>query len=307
MGINNNVRTRINLKFSSMTKGQRKLAGYILDNLDKAAFCTAERLGHLVGISEPSVVRFALMLGYKGYPQLAMAMQECLTEELNNLKTNQRIGARFSEDGVLASVLTSDMDKIESTLKTIDEACFIQALEAIKKAKHIYIVGMRSCVGLANYLGFYLAMMRPDVVTLTANSSSELFEQLMYISDEDVLIGISFPRYSMRTLKAMEFASNRRAFVVSLTDNPHSPMNMYSSCNLVAHSSMVSVVESLTAAMSVINALICGLYNEDKEKIASNLKMLDEIWEDYSDLSKDEIDYVDDDINTDYPSEVPHV
>lgn len=305
--MNNNVRTRINLKFASMTKGQRKLASYILDNLDKAAFCTAEKLGHLVGVSEPSVVRFALMLGYKGYPQLALAMQECLTVELNNLKTNQRIGARFAEDGVLASVLSSDMDKIESTLKTIDEVCFLQAIEAIKNAHHVYIIGMRSCVGLANYLGFYLGMIRPDVITLTANSSSEIFEQLMYLSEEDVVVGISFPRYSMRTLKAMEFASNRRAFVISLTDNPHSPMNMYSSCNLVAHSSMVSVVESLTAAMSVINALICGLYNEDKDRVASNLKMLDEIWEDYTNLDKDEIDYVDDAINTDYASEVPHV
>jgi DNA-binding MurR/RpiR family transcriptional regulator len=207
---------------------------------------------------------------------------------------------RISQSEILQEVLHSDAEKIKSTLEKIDHNAFELAVSTILEAKHIYIVGIRSCAPLASFLGFYLNLMFDNVHLLTTNSSSELFEQMVRIGKKDVIIGISFPRYSMRTLKALEFANNRSAKVITLTDSVHSPMNLYSSCNLIADSDMASIVDSLVAPLSVINALIVALCMKKQKEVAGTLTMLEDIWEEYQVYENDEINYVDDSIKMHY-------
>ena len=182
----------------------------------------------------------------------------------------------------------------------VDENVFEQAVETILNADHIYIIGIRSCAPLASFLGFYLNLICDKVHLLHTNSSSEVFEQMMRIGSRDVMIGISFPRYSMRTLKAMEFANNRNAKVITLTDSVHSPMNLYSSCNLIARSNMVSLVDSLAAPLSVINALIVALCMKKNREVSDTLEMLEEIWEEYQVYENDEIDHIEDTLKMRY-------
>ena len=175
----------------------------------------------------------------------------------------------------------------------LDPAAFDTAGSSILEAKHVYVIGLRSCEPLASFLSFYLSMIRGDVMQLKTTSTTELFEQMIRVSDEDVVIGISFPRYSMRTLKAMEFANDRNAKVITITDSVHSPMNLYSSCNLLARSDMVSIVDSLVAPLSVINALVVALCVKAPEQASKNLKDLEEVWANYQVYLNDEIDYID--------------
>lgn len=197
---------------------------------------------------------------------------------------------------ILDDILQSDITKIEDTLETIDRDAFKNAVDTILKAKRIYVIGIRSCAPLAEFLHFYLNLICENVVLVNTNSSSELLEQMIHVSEKDVVIGISFPRYSMRTLKALEFASNRKAKVITLTNSLHSPINLYSSCNLVAKSNMVSVVDSLVAPMSVINALVSALYMKKKDEVLKRLEMLDQVWDDYQVHGNDELDYIEDEI-----------
>ena len=203
---------------------------------------------------------------------------------------------RISQSEILETVLQSDADKIKSTLDKIDHEAFELAVDTILGAKNIYIVGIRSCAPLASFLAFYLNLMIDNVHLLQTSSSSELFEQMVRINDKDVIIGISFPRYSMRTLKALEFANNRNAKVITITDSIHSPMNLYSSCNLIADSDMASIVDSLVAPLSVINALIVALCMKKQNEVAKTLTMLEDIWDEYQVYENDEIDYIDDSV-----------
>ena len=200
---------------------------------------------------------------------------------------------RMPEEKILDTVLQSDIDKIKLTLEQIDREAFRTAVEDILQAETIYVVGIRSCAPLASFLGFYLNQIFGNVKLVTTNSASEVFEQMNSISKKDVIIGISFPRYSMRTLKAMEFANNRNARVITLTDSVHSPMNLYSSCNLVARSDMASIVDSLTAPLSVINALIVALCMKRQEEVMETLTTMEKIWDEYQVYSSDEINYLD--------------
>ena len=168
------------------------------------------------------------------------------------------------------------------------------AVETILNAKKIYVIGIRSCAPLASFLGFYLNLICDNVVAVHTNSSSEIFEQLIRIDEDDVIIGISFPRYSMRTLKALEFASNRKAKVITLTDSVHSPMTLYSSCNLIARSDMASIVDSLVAPLSVVNALVVALCMKKQDEVITTLETLERIWDEYQVYSKDELNMVDD-------------
>lgn len=201
---------------------------------------------------------------------------------------------------MLSSVLSSDADKIRETMDNIDEAVFDQAVDTIISARRIYVVGIRSCAPLASFLSFYLNLMFDNVILIQTNSSSEIFEQMVHMNSEDVVIGISFPRYSMRTLKAMEFANNRCAKVITLTDSVHSPMNLYSSCNLIASSDMASIVDSLVAPLSVINALIVALCMKKQDEVSTTLETLEDIWDEYQVYENDEIDRVDDSIKIRY-------
>ncbi len=221
-------------------------------------------------------------------------------DKLNTIQTMDAVFDRISQSQILATVLKRDMDNIQATLEEVDENVFEQAVETILNADHIYIIGIRSCAPLASFLGFYLNLICDKVHLLHTNSSSEVFEQMMRIGSRDVMIGISFPRYSMRTLKAMEFANNRNAKVITLTDSVHSPMNLYSSCNLIARSNMVSLVDSLAAPLSVINALIVALCMKKNREVSDTLEMLEEIWEEYQVYENDEIDHIEDTLKMRY-------
>ena len=259
MGNTNELLNRINSNYSSMSKGHKLLATYITDNYDKAVFLTAAKMGEIVGVSESTVVRFATSLGYKGYPEFQSALEELVRNKLNSIQRMEVTYGRIAQSKILEEVLRSDADKIKTTLEKIDHSAFEMAVDIILSAKHIYIIGIRSCAPLASFMSFYFNLMFENVHLLNTNSSSELFEQMVRIGEDDVMIGISFPRYSMRTLKALEFANNRSAKVITITDSIHSPMNLYSSCNLIADSDMASIVDSLVAPLSVINALIVAL------------------------------------------------
>ena len=296
----NELNNRNNARYSSMSKGQKMLANYITDNYDKAVFLTAAKLGEIVGVSESTVVRFAMCLGYKGYPDFQKALEEMVRNKLNTVQRMEVTYGRIQESNVLQTVLSADAEKIKETIENIDEAAFRSAVDTILQARKIYIVGIRSCAPLASFLAFYLNQMFEDVILLHTNSASELFEQMVYIDEKDVIIGISFPRYSMRTLKALEFANNRNAKVITLTDSVHSPMNLYSSCNLIAKSDMASIVDSLVAPLSVINALIVSLCMRKQDEVASTLEMLEHIWDEYQVYDNDEIEPIDDSIKMRY-------
>ena len=300
MGNTNDLINRINERYGSLSKGQKVLATYITDHYDKAVFLTAARLGEVVGVSESTVVRFANHLGYKGYPEFQRALEELVRNKLNAVQRMEDTYGRISQSEILETVLQSDAERIRDTLKSIDEHAFDMAVDTILEAKNIYVIGIRSCAPLAEFLAFYLNLMFENVHLLHTNNASEVFEQMARIGKDDAIIGISFPRYSMRTLKALEFANNRNAKVITITDSVHSPMNLYSSCNLIARSDMASIVDSLVAPMSVINALIMALCMKKQDEVVRTLEMLENVWEEYQVYESDEIDYIDDSVRMRY-------
>ncbi len=289
----NELLNRINRRYGSMSKGYKRLAIYITDNYDKAVFLTAAKLGEVVGVSESTVVRFASSLGYKGYPQFQDALEEMVKNKLSSVQRMEVSYERVSQSDILENVLKADQEKIKHTLEHIDQKAFNQAVHTILNARHVYVIGIRSCAPLASFLSFYLNMIVDDCILISTSSSSEIFEQMIKIGPDDVIIGISFPRYSIRTLKALEFASNRNAHIITLTDSVHSPMNIYSSCNLIADSDMASIADSLVAPLSVINALIMALCMERGDAVSNRLIELESIWEDYQVYERDEIEFLD--------------
>lgn len=293
MGTEENLLSRMNTQYHKFSKGQKKLVSYITDNYDKAAFFTAAKLGETVGVSESTVVRFAIHLGYKGYPEFQKALEELVRNKLNSIQRMEVTYGRVPQSEILDTVLRADIEKIKLTMENIDHNAFELAVETILEAKSIYIVGIRSCAPLASFLGFYFNLLFDNVHLMHTNSSSELFEQMIHISKDDVIIGISFPRYSMRTLKALEFANNGNAKVITLTDSIHSPMNLYSSCNLIARSDMASIVDSLVAPLSVINALVVALCMRKQREVTATLEDLEKIWDEYQVYNNDEINLAD--------------
>lgn len=286
--------SKINVQYQNFSKGQKKLAAYIKENYDKAAFLTAAKLGETVGVSESTVVRFATHLGYKGYPEFQRELEELVRNKLNSIQRMEVTYGKVPQSEILDTVLHSDIEKIKMTLEAVDHEAFNLAVETILNAENIYVVGIRSCAPLAEFLAFYLNLIFDGVRLLNTNSASELFEQMIRIGERDVIIGISFPRYSMRTLKALEFANNRNAKVITLTDSIHSPMNLYSSCNLIARSDMASIVDSLVAPLSVINALVVALSMRKQKTVVATLEALEKIWDEYQVYNNDEINLADD-------------
>ena len=304
MDTKNELLKKIDERYAKLSKGQKKLADYIREDYDKAAFLTAAKMGEVVGVSESTVVRFATTLGYKGYPEFQKALEELVRTKLNSIQRMKVTYGRISHGEILDSVLQSDIEKIKLTMASIDHNTFEQAVDTILNARKIYVVGIRSCAPLASFLSFYLNLICEDVKAVNTNSSSEIFEQLIRISEEDVIIGISFPRYSMRTLKALEFASNRKAKVITLTDSVHSPMNLYSSCNLIARSDMASIVDSLVAPLSVVNALVVALCMKKQKEVVATLVRLEQIWDEYQVYSKDELNMVTDSVEFSAPGNI---
>ena len=255
---------------------------------------TAAKMGETLGISESTVVRFANRVGYAGYPEFQRALEECVKGKLSSIQKMDAKYGKSTQSEVLSSVITADIEKLQHTIDNLDPAAFESAVETILAADTIYIMGLRSNEPLAEFLHFYLNMVRGGVVLLKTTSVSETFEQMIRINEKDCFIGISFPRYSMRTLKAMEFASDRNAKVIAVTDSIHSPMSLYSSCNLLARSDMVSIVDSLVAPLSVINALVVALCLRCPQDVRRNLEMLEETWNNYQVYLNDEINFIDD-------------
>jgi DNA-binding MurR/RpiR family transcriptional regulator len=247
----------------------------------------------MVGVSESTTVRFATLLGYSGFPEFHKALEELVKDKLHSVQRIEITASKMTETQVLETVMESDAEKIKLTLETISKSAFDEAVESIMSARRIYVVGIRTCTPLAQFLGFYLNLLFDDVTIVTTNSASEIFEQMINVNNEDVVIGISFPRYSMRTLKAMEFANDRNAKVISITDDKNSPLNLYSSCNLLAKSDMATVVDSLVAPLSVINALVVTLCMKKPDYVTGKLDMLDKLWEDYQVYSGDEMNIPD--------------
>lgn len=272
--------SNIRKEFESLSKGQKLIASYIIDNYDKAAFMTAAKIGEVVGVSESTVVRFANTLGYPGYPNLQDALQELIK---NKLTTVQRIGMDdYSNKGVaIKKVLKKDMDNIRNTIDEIDVEVFEQAVASILKARKVYIIGLRSSNALAEYLGFYLRVMLDDVQVVSLGIS-DIFEQLLRIGEGDMVIGISYPRYSKRTLEAVRYAKGQGAKIVAITDSDTAPISAMADYILYAVSNMHSFVDSLVAPMSLINSLIVGIGMEMKTEITEYFKELEGIWEEYN-------------------------
>lgn len=288
------VFSRIEDKYVKLSKSHKVIADYINEHFEQAVFMTAAKIGEALGISESTVVRFASVIGYNGYPEFQKALEACIKDKLGNVSKMDAKYGKSSQSEIISSVMGADIEKIQYTIENLDAQAFESAVSIITEAERVYVMGLRSNEPLAGFLHFYLNMIRGHVVLLNTTSISETFEQMIHISDKDCFIGISFPRYSMRTLKAMEFANDRSAKVISVTDSSHSPMNLYSSCNLIARSDMVSIVDSLVAPLSVINALVVALCLKRPQEVKKNLKMLEKTWNDYQVYLNDEINFIDD-------------
>lgn len=265
----------------SFSKGQRQIAKYISENYDKAAFMTAGKLGKTVGVSESTVVRFASELGYDGYPGMRRALQDMIRNRLTAVQRIEVAREQIGHDNILDAVLGADMEKLQVTRDEVDKDSFNAAVDAILKARNIYIVGMRSSTSLANFMGFYLNQMLDNVHLVHDTSVSEVYEQVFRIREGDVFIGISYPRYSSKTIKAMQFAKSTGATVIGITDGNSSPFVSVADIILFAKSDMVSFLDSLVAPMSLINALIVAIGYERPEKLEDTYHRLETIWSEY--------------------------
>ena len=265
------------------SKGQRRIARFITEHYDEAAFMTAFRLGEEVGVSESTVVRFAAQLGFDGYPQLQKAVQELIRSKLTVVQRLEVARARMSDDEVLHSVATADINNIRRTLETIDRAAFDRAVESLVGARHIYIFGLGSCKPLAGFLTHYLQMLLGGRIhPITASSQNEIFEEMLDLDERDAVIGISFPRYSSRAAKTLHFAKTRGASVIAITDSLLSPLAPYATALLLAHSDMVSVVDSLVAPLTIINALIVAVSLKTMDENRPKLEQLEQLWHTYN-------------------------
>ena len=267
---------RLNHSGRKLSKGHRRIAQYIVEHYDKAVFMTASRLGERVGVSESTVVRFAAVLGYEGYPQLQRALQELVSHRLTAVQRFE-MSSEIDPNAVLRTVLKSDMQNIRATVEELDNHAFEEGVKRILNAKEIYVIGLRSAAPLAQFLGYYLNYIF-DRVHLVSSAATDVFEEIARISEADVVIGISFPRYSTRTVKAMRFARSCGAQVISITDGPMSPLHEVSDVCLNACTDMASFVDSLAAPMSVINALVVSLGLHRKEELSRHFKQLEAIW-----------------------------
>lgn len=266
---------------AKFSKSQKKIAEYITAHYDTAAFMTAAKLGSVVNVSESTVVRFASELGYEGYPEFQRALQEHIKTRLTSVQKVEIISSKIEYKDVLREVINSDIDKLRRTVDTISGESFECAVDMLANAKSVYIMGTRTCSSIASFMGVYLNLILNDVRIVTANSASDVYEQMYRISSEDVLIAISYPRYSQRTFNCVKFAEDRGAKVLAITDSEVSPIVKSASCSLIARCDMSNFVDSLVAPLSLVNALIVALVIKNKEKAVGTFDSLEEIWEKY--------------------------
>ena len=279
--MNGDLLKKIENRMSDFSKGQRLIASYILERYEKAAYLTAAKLGAIVGVSESTVVRFANELGYDGYPDFQHSLQEIIRNRLTSFQRIEVTNNLIGDGNVLDKVLLSDAEKIRRTMEEIDHASFEEAVDCIVEAKRIYIIGVRSSSSLAGFLNFNFRMIFDNVKFVQTTSGSEMFEQIMRIGEGDVMIAISFPRYSKRIINAVEYARSKNANVVALTDSKISPIAQYANQLLIAQSDMASFVDSLVAPLSIINAMIVAVSRKKQDELTERLRILEEVWEQY--------------------------
>ncbi len=266
---------------SGFSKGQKLIGNYILNYYDKAAFMTASKLGKTVHVSESTVVRFAAELGFDGYPSMQKALQEMIRNKLTSIQRIEVSNDRIGNQDVLSMVMQADVEKIRMTLEETDRESFAHAVDAICRAKTIYILGVRSASVLANFLAFYFHYIFDHVINIATVSISEVFEQAIHVGPEDVFIGLSFPRYSKRTVTAMGYAKSQGAQVIAITDSKTSPLLPLADVSLIAKSDMASFVDSLVAPLSLVNALIVAVSRKKEQELQITLGKLEEIWAKY--------------------------
>lgn len=276
-----NLMNRIQTSHISLSKGQKLIAEYISQHYDKAAYMTAAKLGETVGVSESTVVRFATEIGYDGYPELQRAMQEMIRDKLTSVQRIDVASDRIDSEDVLSSVLNQDIKLIKRTMEETSRESFNSAVDSIVNARTIYIFAVKSSFALARFLGYYFELIFGNVKIIETTSKTQMYEQLFRIDKQDVLIGISFPRYSSSTMEAMRFASENGATVIAITDSKTSPVTSISDYVLLARSDMASVVDSLVAPLSLINALIVATVEKKKDDVTQTFKQLESIWDKY--------------------------
>lgn len=279
---NMNLLQRIENKSSSFSKGQKRLAEYITNNFDTAAYLTASKLGKEAGVSESTVVRFAYQLDYDGYPELQKAIQVIVKTNSNSMQRMSLSSKRYQEKGILKSILMTDCERLRDTIQNgVDENEFNKAVTFINEGRRLYILGTRSAAHLAGLMGYYFKMLFDNVIVVDANSTSETLEQIYNMQPSDVMIGITFPRYSKRTMTALQFAKDHGAKTIALTDNAQAPIVEFADCSLFAKSDVMTIVDSLVCALSVVNALVTAIALLRKDDVEKRLMALEEIWNEY--------------------------
>ncbi len=283
-----NLLSEIEMRMPTFSKGQKLISNYILENYDKAAYMTASKLGKIVNVSESTVVRFAIELGFSGYPEFQHTLQEIVRTRLTATQRMDVTNSLIGDGDILSNVLMADVDKIRDTLSQIDKGAFNDAVDKISEARSIYILGVRSSASLASFLSHGLSMIFDNVRFVQTTSGSEMFEQIMSIGENDVMIAISFPRYSKRIIHAVNFAKNKGADVIAITDSEGSPIAANANQLLAAKSDMASFVDSLVAPLSIINAMIVALSRKKQDELRIRLHRLEEIWDEYDVYDKNQ-------------------
>ncbi len=286
--MNSSLLASMEANLRRLSKGHKKIAAYITENYDKAAFMTAAALGNKVGVSESTVVRFATEMGFKGYPELQRELQQMIKSKLTAVQRMEVSESLIGDGDIISSVLSGDIELIRETAERTSRTDFQNAVQEINRARRIYILGVRSSAALASFLAFYFNLVFDSVVLVDTSSASEMFEQMFRIGEEDVCIAISFPRYSKQTVSALRFIADRGAKIIAVTDTEKSPIALYANHLLVARSDMASVVDSLTAPLSLINALIVGVTLSRREEVYNNFNKLEGIWDEYQVYEKTE-------------------
>ena len=278
----------IQSRMNSFSKGQKRIAAYILENYDKAAFMTANKLGKTAQVSESTVVRFATELGYDGYPTMQKALQEIIRGKLTSIQRIQASNDQMTDPDILGTVMQRDMNSIHTAIIQADRAEFNRVVDKLVHAEHIYLLGVRSSSFLAGYLNFYFHLIFKNVTLVQNFSAGEIFEQMLHIGPGDVLVGISFPRYSKMTENAVHFACDRGADVIAITDSQMSPLYQLASASLLVRSDIISMVDSMAAPLSLLNALIVAVGRQKREEISNTYSDLEKVWSRYNIFGKTE-------------------
>lgn len=285
--MNEDLLKQIEGKLPQFSKSQKLIARFILEHYEKAAYMTALKLGNAVGVSESTVVRFAIELGFEGYPQLQRSLQSHIKNRLTSLQRMDVTRSRIGDEDPVVGVLNQDIDKIRRTLETIDKESFDNAVSTICASKRIYIQGAMSSGLLASFMHYYLRLIFDNVTLVGAVGTAELYQQMIHIGEGDLLIAMSFPRYASGTIEACRFARESGAHIIAITDSDSSPLVQYAHSSLYAYSDMVSFVDSLVAPMSLINALIAMVSATNRCRVEQTFGKLEQLWDSSEVYKKD--------------------